>query len=228
VNYVLIVLGILLLLATGAASWQYQRANGLQEALATSESARAADQATAKMANERNQQTIRELQAASIQNQIDLGLYAMRQQEIASENDRLRIAADKWRSRLDDETIKRPKVVARAARRAINSGMRRAECITDPDCDPNPDRNPGVDSPSASEGKQSGSPAANRNDAADRKADGNSGRGGGVSTVRPDVLRDTGSPDVSQLGERANSVISVISGFGRGIRGPDTEAAGGR
>lgn len=125
---------VVILLFGGAAYWQYNRANEYQTALSKSEANRIADAKDAKRANDASLKTIADLKESAAELRVRLEFTNNELNDITAANETLKSQNDSWRSRLGAETLKRPKIAARAARIALNRVMRRAECITNFNC----------------------------------------------------------------------------------------------
>lgn len=217
----LMIVGVVLALVSAFGAWQYNRANDLVDKLAVSQTAHLADQKQAALVNETNLNTIADMRETAVENQMSLRYVTDQFNSIASANDFLRQQTDKWRSRLDDETFKRPKVVARAARAAISRSMRRAECITDPKCDPNSARKAVTDPSSPSKSKPTKRPAAPPADPGNSERDGGTGGSGGEPPIRFDVLHNTRSAILSAVGKRTNSIFSKTQKLSGSVRKSD-------
>jgi hypothetical protein len=100
--------------------------------LAAERADREADRRTFQETQAQNLKTIAALQDEAKHNAQVLADYTIKMERITEQRDRAHAQLDKWRSTLEAETIKRPAVVARAARIAINHSMRRAYALTAP------------------------------------------------------------------------------------------------
>ena len=206
--YIMVAFGVAFMGAVMFGYWQYDRANDLQTSLAHSEAARAEDQRTAFETNEKNMHAIMDLREKAAQGQMELNYVNDKFNLIAEANDHLRNQANKWRKRLDDETFKRPKVVARAARRTINRSMRRAECITDPKCRPGPDGEPQFDPADTAKSLEPGGAGADTDNPEVGEGDAGAVGSGRDPTFRPAVLQQPGSTIVSAVGRRTHSLLT--------------------
>lgn len=121
-KYAVFALLIALGIASGAVYFQQSRIEVLNQNVATAR----ADVATARAVVERQQQDMKRLSDRRDKDQIALTALQVRLSGIRTERDAARARLDSWRGKLDVETIKRPAVVARAARIALNRSMRRA------------------------------------------------------------------------------------------------------
>lgn len=155
----------LIVVLAGFGYWQYERASALTERLSASQAARLADQKTAAAVNEQNLRAIADLREQAAEDNAELQRVNGRLNDIGAANQVMRNRINKWRDRLEAETFKRPAVVARSARRSVNSVMRRIACVTDAQCRPSPDGSPAPASAVAPEDGKPGGAGIRADDA---------------------------------------------------------------
>jgi hypothetical protein len=103
---------------------------GLTGELVQERALREQDRAAFEAAQAGQLRAIEKMQAQAVADAVTLATHTLRMEQIAAERDRAHAELDRWRKTLDAETLKRPDVVARAARIAINGSMRRAADLT--------------------------------------------------------------------------------------------------
>ncbi len=163
-NPVIIAAAVALMLSLATNAFLFQRTQDLAEDVATER----ANVATLQNAVYERDRAIRDLEIQRVRD--EAALQRINDQMIAIERERHEEAQryERYRSRLDEETIARPEVVGRAARIGISGSMRAVQCATGGgECD---DDEPAPDTAAPVSGAGADNAGTDTDDAADSEA----------------------------------------------------------